>query len=142
MRDSVPSTRYSSVCNVLHEWNILLIPTYRVYRLYDNYIILTVHNKKMWFFECEYNFPCKVWILEIVHSFPKLSYKNINSFFLLSPLVFFHCIVFLHPTHFLSPTSISVIPSQVSHLILSINICFSYNELFYYISPSLFSSQN
>ena len=36
MRDSVPSTRYSSVCNVLRQWNILLIPTYRVYRLYDN----------------------------------------------------------------------------------------------------------
>ena len=33
MRDSVPSTRYSSVCNVLHLWRILLIPTYRVYRL-------------------------------------------------------------------------------------------------------------
>ena len=35
MRDSVPSKRYSSVCNVLREWNISLIPTYRVYRLYD-----------------------------------------------------------------------------------------------------------
>ena len=36
MRDSVPSARYSSVCNVLRQWRILLIPTYRVYRLYDN----------------------------------------------------------------------------------------------------------
>ena len=35
MHDSVPSTRYSSVCNVLRQWNISLIPTYRVYRLYD-----------------------------------------------------------------------------------------------------------
>ena len=35
MRDSVPSTSYSSVCNVLRQWNISLIPTYRVYRLYD-----------------------------------------------------------------------------------------------------------
>ena len=34
MRDSVPSARYSSVCNVLRQWSILLIPTYRVYRLY------------------------------------------------------------------------------------------------------------
>ena len=40
MRDSVPSTRYSSVCNVLRQWNIPLIPTYRVYRLYDTYIEL------------------------------------------------------------------------------------------------------
>ena len=31
MRDSVPSVSYSSVCNVLHQWNISLIPTYRVY---------------------------------------------------------------------------------------------------------------
>ena len=35
MRDSVPSGSYSSVCNVLRQWNIPLIPTYRVYRLYD-----------------------------------------------------------------------------------------------------------
>ena len=35
MRDSVPSASYSSVCNVLRQWNILLIPTYRVCRLYD-----------------------------------------------------------------------------------------------------------
>ena len=40
MRDSVPSTRYSSVCNVLRQWNISLIPTYRVYRLYD----MTIHK--------------------------------------------------------------------------------------------------
>ena len=35
MRDSVPSPRYSLVCNVLRQWKTLLIPTYRVYRLYD-----------------------------------------------------------------------------------------------------------
>ena len=35
MHDSVPSARYSSFCNVLHLWNILLIPTYRVYLLSD-----------------------------------------------------------------------------------------------------------
>ena len=35
MRDSVPNAIYSSVCNVLRLWRILLIPTYRVYRLYD-----------------------------------------------------------------------------------------------------------
>ena len=39
MRDSVPSASYSSVCNVLRQWNISLIPTYRVYRLYDTYNI-------------------------------------------------------------------------------------------------------
>ena len=35
LRDSVPSASYSSICNVLHQWSISLIPTYRVYRLYD-----------------------------------------------------------------------------------------------------------
>ena len=35
MRDSVPSVRYSPVCNVLRQWKTLLIPTYRVYGLYD-----------------------------------------------------------------------------------------------------------
>ena len=30
MRDSVPNARYSSVCNVLRQWSISLIPTYRV----------------------------------------------------------------------------------------------------------------
>ena len=46
MRDSVPRARYSSVCNVLRQWNISLIPTYRVYRLYDTEIqftALTLH---------------------------------------------------------------------------------------------------
>ena len=37
MRDSVPSPRYSPVCNVLHQWKTSLIPTYRVYQLYDFY---------------------------------------------------------------------------------------------------------
>ena len=35
MRDSLPSPRYSPVCNVLRQWKTSLIPTYRVYRLYD-----------------------------------------------------------------------------------------------------------
>ena len=45
--DSVPSASYSSVCNVLRQWNIPLIPTYRVYRLYDitMYIIIYTYTK-------------------------------------------------------------------------------------------------
>ena len=35
MRDSLPSPRYSPVCNVLRQWKTSLIPTYRDYRLYD-----------------------------------------------------------------------------------------------------------
>ena len=34
MRDSVPSASYSSVCNVLRQWNIPLIPTGRLYDIY------------------------------------------------------------------------------------------------------------
>ena len=39
MRDSVPSASYSSICNVLRQWSISLIPTYRVYRLYNIYTV-------------------------------------------------------------------------------------------------------
>ena len=35
MCDIVPSARYSSVCNVLHQWRIWLTPTYRVYRMIE-----------------------------------------------------------------------------------------------------------
>ena len=35
MRDSIPSARYSPICNVLRQWKTSLIPIYRVYRLYD-----------------------------------------------------------------------------------------------------------
>ena len=38
MRDSDPSVRYSSICNVLCVWTISLIPSYRSYRLYDTYV--------------------------------------------------------------------------------------------------------
>ena len=38
MRESVPTARYSPVCNVLRQWKTSLILTYRVYRLYDKYI--------------------------------------------------------------------------------------------------------
>ena len=40
MRDSVPSTRYSPVCNVLRQWKTSLIPTYRVYPLHDTVLLL------------------------------------------------------------------------------------------------------
>ena len=33
MRESVPTARYSPVCNVLRQWKTSLILTYRVYRL-------------------------------------------------------------------------------------------------------------
>ena len=54
MRDSVPSTRYSSVCNVLRQWNIPLIPTYRVYRLYD---ILLCILSPIFVCSCIYTIP-------------------------------------------------------------------------------------
>ena len=42
MCDSVPSMRYSSVCNVLRLWRIWLIPTYGVYQLYDTDSMLII----------------------------------------------------------------------------------------------------
>ena len=32
----LPILRYLGICNVLHIWHIRAIPTYRLYRLYDN----------------------------------------------------------------------------------------------------------
>ena len=40
MRDSVPSPRYSPICNVLRQWKTSLTPIYRVYRLYDNTVVV------------------------------------------------------------------------------------------------------
>ena len=48
MRDSAPSPRYSAICNALHQWKTSLIPTCRVYRLYDivmEMIALRVHKQ-------------------------------------------------------------------------------------------------
>ena len=50
MRDSVPSPRYSPVCNVLRQWKTSLIPTHRVYRLYDMY----ERQRKNNFYYCRY----------------------------------------------------------------------------------------
>ena len=38
MCDSIPSARYFSVCNVLHQWRIWLIPTYTmvVFKMCDS----------------------------------------------------------------------------------------------------------
>ena len=49
MRDSVPSARYPAIYNVLRQWKTSLIPTYRVYRLYDTYAtpghgLVSVHD--------------------------------------------------------------------------------------------------
>ena len=38
----IPSARYSPVCNVLCQWKTSLIPTYRVYRLYDTMPLYTI----------------------------------------------------------------------------------------------------
>ena len=49
MLDSVPSPRYSPVCNVLRQWKTSLIPTYRVSiestdSMIDEYVQLTDHS--------------------------------------------------------------------------------------------------
>ena len=46
MRESVPTARYSPVCNVLRQWKTSLILTYRVYRLYDDTIIIIVTQNR------------------------------------------------------------------------------------------------
>ena len=43
--ESVHSLRYFRFCNVLHIWTIRAIPTYRVYRLYDNTVLLYIDGR-------------------------------------------------------------------------------------------------
>ena len=51
MRDSVPSTRYSPICNVLRQWKTSVIPTYRVGRLYDKtFLAITLSLKCLYIF--------------------------------------------------------------------------------------------
>ena len=45
MRDSVPSASYSSVCNVLRQWNIPLIPTLQCLPLSTELLINLNHTK-------------------------------------------------------------------------------------------------
>ena len=48
MRESVPTARYSSVCNVLRQWKTSLILTYRVYHsmIYHTwYIIIYLYGE-------------------------------------------------------------------------------------------------
>ena len=50
MRESVPTARYSPVCNVLRQWKTSLILTYRVYRLYDKNKNKNKNKKTKWRF--------------------------------------------------------------------------------------------
>ena len=63
MRDGIPSASYSSVCNVLRQWNIPLIPTYGVYRLYDIYCCLRRGVSEVFG-----NLLCESYIIESVDS--------------------------------------------------------------------------
>ena len=40
MRDSLPSARYSPICNVLRQWKTSLIP---IYRVYTDSMIICIH---------------------------------------------------------------------------------------------------
>ena len=65
MRDSLPSARYSPVCNVLRQWKTSLIPNNRVYRLYDYLLVyfgktlilanLAIRSTRMHFSYLHYN---------------------------------------------------------------------------------------
>ena len=70
MRESVPTARYSPVCNVLRQWKTSLILTYRVYRLYDYVFSIIYYYIYIYFFLpflCNIFVVvcCKVWILGV-----------------------------------------------------------------------------
>ena len=63
MRESVPTARYSPVCNVLRQWKTSLILTYRVYRLYDNSIEIPIY------YATPYTIvPCHVLIILLMYN--------------------------------------------------------------------------
>ena len=73
MRDSVPSPRYSLVCNVLRQWKTSLIPTYRVYRLYDiRYPVCHCYRKKVYI-----QFVLALFNLKVLH----FNYFNSTVYF-------------------------------------------------------------
>ena len=65
MRDSVPSPRYSAICNVLRQWKTSLIPTYRVYRLYDMYLTLTSQENSFTTLPSEQCLKGMQWVLDL-----------------------------------------------------------------------------
>ena len=77
MCDSVPSASYSGVCNVLRQWNISLIPTYRVYRLYD------IHDCNMHAVREALNDVYVIIMYEVVIIHAKLM-LNINNIIIIS----------------------------------------------------------
>ena len=68
MRESVPTARYSPVCNVLRQWKTSLILTYRVYRLYD--ISININNN--------YNDCIIYYVPWIVHTLEDALYNHIK----------------------------------------------------------------
>ena len=52
MLESVPNTRFSSVFNALRQCSTWVIPTYRVYRLYDTMILF--HVQKILMYDVEF----------------------------------------------------------------------------------------
>ena len=56
LKCDVPSVRYSSVCNVLRLWRIWLIPTYRVYQLYDTTCLMQIILRR-YMYACEKHTP-------------------------------------------------------------------------------------
>ena len=84
MCDRVPSASYSSVCNVLRQWNISLIPTYRVYRLYDIAKIWAIEQtRKLASLEISPLYCVDGWVgVNIYRVF--VFFSILSSFFLLS----------------------------------------------------------
>ena len=78
MRDSVPTPRYSPICNVLRQWKPLLIPTYRVYRLYDMLFYHSLNFVKLLLLY----FANNIWYIYTPHEIMKLIvfYAYIETF--------------------------------------------------------------
>ena len=132
MRVSVPSTRYSSVCNVLLQWSISLIPTYRVYQFYDIILCLHVSSISLAFIAYPYyhsvlSLTCLPCLFHQIPYFPKSTlpyHPHFSSKYFVTNLPCLPCPFSHSPFPYISPVSL-----------LSCSPCCSISAVFL-ISPS------
>ena len=85
---SVPSLRYSSVCNVLCLWKISLIPIYRIYLLYA--------KKLLYFKRIDVEMAVHAPVHAPVHIYIYTVYIHMYIYILRTSIPFSHVLRFFH----------------------------------------------
>ena len=83
MHDSVPSSSYSSVCNVLGQWNISLIPTYRV--LEQSSDVWRWFNTNQFSYHCVHPIHAKMFSIQMLLHFSQIAQRVCTSVLSFNP---------------------------------------------------------